>query len=102
MLTSSFLCKFQLLVHSEAKLSSKDEYFGLFNIFLRPLLDENSISRVNGLAGKGLMLMRSWKLFFEIFETVHDDLLCILPIHAIFSELHMRFGNHGCIFHFLM
>ena len=27
---------------------------GLFNISLRLLLDENSISRVNGLAGKGL------------------------------------------------
>ena len=27
---------------------------GLFNISLRLLLDKNSISRVNGLAGKGL------------------------------------------------
>lgn len=32
------------------------KFFGLFNISLSLLLDENNISRVKGLAGKGLMI----------------------------------------------
>ena len=54
MLDANFLRKFQLSVHSEVKLSFEDEQSWFFNMSLRLLLDENSTSRVNGLAGKGL------------------------------------------------
>ena len=54
MLNANVLRKFQLGVHSEATLSSS-----LFNISLRLLLDENSISKLHGLAGKALKLLCS-------------------------------------------
>ena len=54
MLNANFLHKFQPLVHSEESRFLRKSISGLFNISLRQLLNETSISRVNDLAGKGL------------------------------------------------
>ena len=60
---------------------------GLFNNSLRLLLDENSISRVNGLAGKGLKLIlhQLGKIL-----TVLLLLLTIITIMVIFKCLSLK------------
>ena len=75
----------------------------LFNISLRLLLDENSISKVNGLAGKGLSSLPGWLMYAtdnmggDYTLSIHDEKQnANVKFFATEIQRGLRFDLHYC------